>query len=214
MIAPLSETFAKACAAISHISSDSGQSVHDVSLLIAGKTLLSTNRQVIAEYWHGNDMPPHVVLPKQAVSAVLRSGKKLIGFGYSGNTFTFHFEDTCWLKTQLFEDKWPDFTKVFDKEKPGYTSPIPDGLFAAVQTIGDFSDCGQVKFESGMIRTVNANSDGAEHDVKALIESGKYAIKNLELIASIAKQISLPPGTGTAFFYGESLRGAISYYQS
>lgn len=211
LIAPLTPDFLAGCKAIAHISSESGLSVDVMSILIAGPVIRATNRQVMVEFWHANDMPPHVVIPKTAISALIKSGKEPIGFGFThGRSFTFHFADESWLKSQIFEDLWPNVDKVFAKDLSGQGAPVPVDLFEALNLIGYFSDCGEVKFEPDLLKTVNRESEGAEHDVKGLPEGGRFAIKNLELIAPIAKTLSVKKGDNLAFFYGDRLRGAIS----
>lgn len=212
-IAPLDDNFLAGCKAIAHIASESGARLHYLSLLVQGPTIMATNGAVLAEYWHGNDLPPYFVIPKTAVAALIRSGKTPTGFGFNqGRSCTFHFADSSWLKTQLFEDQWPNVKAVFDKDKGEIADPLPADFFSALALIGDFSDCSQVKFETDLLKTVNDDSDGAEYDVKGLIEGPKFNIKHLELIAPIAKKFRVQQSEGLAFFYGERLRGAISCY--
>ncbi len=212
-IAPLTPAFLAGVKAIEHIASDTGPNVQSCSLLIAGPTISATNGQVLAEYWHGNELPPYFVIPKSAANVLNRCAKTPIGFGFNGRSATFHYDDGSWLKTQLFDDKWPNIAKVFEKEKPGNNVAIPAGLFDAMALIGDFSDCGQVEFCEGLLKTVNKEgAECAEHDVKDMLEGARFSIKNLELLKPIAKTLNVDLSCPAAYFYGQNLRGAISFY--
>jgi hypothetical protein len=210
--AVINDQFSVACKAIEHVASDTGNSAELISFLVTGQTISATNRSVVVEYRHGNDLPPYFVLPKSAVTAICKTNKTLSGFGYNGNSATFYFTDNCWLKTQLFEDKWPNINKVFGKEKENSINIIPLEIFKALNLIGDFSDTGQVRFQADLLKTVNTTGDGAEHDISGLVPGPVFAIKNLQMIQSLVKELKINPKAAPAFFYGENLRGAIVFH--
>lgn len=207
LIAPLGEQFRIACGAISHLSTDGGTSVYLSSLLGRGQTLSATTGRVLIEYWHGFDTPPYWVLPKPAITALLKVTKPLVGLGFSGRSATFHFEDESWLKTQLFEDKWPNVDKLF--ETTIAKTPVASELFKAIDVIADFAQPGQhVRFKEEKIELMTVDSEHAEYEVKGLKQGVCFNLKDLQQISKVAA--TLDYGKTVSMFTGERLRGCIS----
>lgn len=210
-IAVLGEAFRDVLRAIVHIPSDGGAVVHYASILARGQTVAATTGRVLVEGWHGFDTPPYWVIPKPAVTALLKVDKPLVGLGFSGRSATFHFEDTSWLRTQLYEDKWPNLDSLFDKAGTAIT-PVPVGLFDAVKILTDFSDEGTiVKFKENAIDTYAPQGEHAEYEVKGLQEGMSFSLKDMIMISSLAKTLDAIGDGRMATFTGERLRGAISY---
>jgi len=212
-IAALGEPFRDACRAISHLAADGGVAVHLASLLGRGQTLTATTGRVVLEYWHGFDMPPYWVLPKPAVTALIKIAKPLVGFGFSGRSATFHFEDKSWLRTQLFEDKWPNVDKLFEQTSSNRT-PIPDTLFTSIDVLSDFAQPGAfVRFKDDMIEVIAGETEKAEHAVSGLRGGLSFGLKDLQQISKLAKTLDCDKAKDkAAVITGERLRGALSIH--
>lgn len=212
-IAPLGEPFRDACKAISHLAADGGVAVHLASLLGRGQTLTTTTGRVVLEYWHGFEMPPYWVLPKPAATALMKIAKPLVAFGFSGRSATFHFEDKSWLKTQLFEDKWPNVDKLFEQTTSKRTA-IPEGLFAALDVLADFAQPGAfVRLKDDLIEVIASESEKAEHAVAGLRGGLSFGLKDLQQISKLAKTLDCDKATDkAAVITGERLRGALALH--
>jgi len=209
MIAPLGAAFLDACKAIQHLAADGGTAVHLASLLGRGQTLSATTGRVLVEYWHGFETPPYWVLPKPAVSALLRVTKPLIGFGYSGRSATFYFDDSSWLRTQLYEDKWPNVDALFSTESA--RTPVIETLFAAIDVMAEFAAPGaHARFKDDMIELIAPQAEAAEHEVKGLRAGARFGVKDLQQISKICKTLDYKQGDKAALFTSQGLRGAIS----
>lgn len=210
MIAPLGGAFLDGCKAISHLAADGGTAVHLASLLGRGQTLTATTGRVLVEYWHGFDTPPYWVLPKPAMTALLKIAKPLVGLGFSGRSATFHFEDGSWLRTQLYEDRWPNGDSLFEVA-PTTRTDVATDLFTAVEVLAEFAQPGaHVRFKDNSIELVGREIEQAEHEVKGLIGNVSFGLKDLQQIAKLVKTFDYDPKSKAAIFTSERLRGMIS----
>lgn len=209
-IAPLGAPFVDACKVISHLAADGGQAVHLSSLLGRGQTLRATTGRVLVEYWHGFETPPYWVLPKPAVTALIKSNKELVGMGFNGRSATFHFEDKSWLKTQLFEDRWPNGDSLFDKA-PTARTLIPVGLFEAVDVISEFSNpASKVRFLDNMIELDGLENEHAEYALDGVRPGVMFGLRDLQAISKMTKTLDYVHMDRAALFTHDNLRGLIS----
>ncbi len=78
-----------------------------------------------------------VELPAFVVDALLNSEDKPVEFSIATNSVTFFYEDSVWLRSQLFAVKWPDierFSNIIEQS----SERIPEGLTDAVETLSVF----------------------------------------------------------------------------
>src|SRR6266567_4099105 len=93
------------------------ENVLTASVLVQRGSVVTTDRKVILDCFHGIDLPT-LMLPKVLLKAIkaldAKNGKKFKAFGFSNNSLTIYFEDDTWIKSQLFIQKWPDIFSVLD----------------------------------------------------------------------------------------------------
>lgn len=210
VVAPIDGRFTDACRAIAHLSTEGAQRVVYASLLMCGQSVVATNGTVIAEAWHGIDLPPAIVMPKASIAALLKIDKKLTGFGCSDRSITFHFEDKSWLKTQCYQDKWPDFGKVLNSAPTGVVLDVPPGLFEAVNKLAPFANANRMRFIANAIEAVTNDKDTAEHDVPDVIAGSVFGVKDLQAIAPLALTLDTVSSPKMGYFFGNAVRGAIA----
>lgn len=210
MLASLDSRFIDGCKRIGHIASESGDKVMHHSLLIKGETMLATNSEVLVEFWHGNEMPPYFVLPKPAVTVLLKIAKPIVGFGFTGNSITFYFEDESWFKTQLYEDKWPNVEAVFERCQFEVLEDIPEKLFASLKLISDLIVDEKVKFEVNRLVTGHKTHSEASVEVEGLIGTATFKFNNLIVLDGLVNKYSFNDVTG---FMGPHVRGAVVNYR-
>jgi hypothetical protein len=181
------------------------------SVLVHNGCVSTTDRKVILQHFHGIDLPPNLVLPKAIIDPVLKNPKKLVGFGYSNNSCTFHYEDESWLKSQFYIEQWPDIDRILDKKINAW--PLPENFYTAVKALEPFSDDGFVYFDSGMMRSHPDEGLGASYEIYGLPKGPAFSIKQLKMIEPYIKTVDflVPHGNHhMMMFYGEGCRGGIA----
>lgn len=209
-VAPLGDSLKDALEALAWLVSDTGQRMIDCAILLRANTAVVTNGHVLLEYWHGWDMPT-IVLPATSAKAILKIGKPLKSFGYSGNSLTFWFEDDSWLKTQLYLEAFPDVDKIL--AIPANPLPVPSGLKEALAAIGDFATGNGVILDAEGLHTSIEDNEGATYEISGLSQ-GCFSDFYLHHIVSVAESIdfavSTPTVTQGLIFYGKNIRGIVA----
>lgn len=204
-IAPLNDKVREGFETIGSIVKENGQTVVEASLLLSGQSMVACDRVLMMEFWHGNDLPPNMVLPKRFLNAIVATKKKIVGFGWSPEkTITFHFEDESWIKTQLFSSPWPEsWPTIMNKGTnlpAGSVADIPEGFFDAVAVVTPFSDDGGVYFAGTAIRSHEAAGVGASYDFNCP-PGFSYSGAKLLLMKDRAKQLHFSEEHKAAFFF-------------
>jgi hypothetical protein len=194
---------------VAPLASDKAAMVIAGSVLISQGSALATNRVVILEAWHGCDLPV-MLLPKQAVKALLDSGRIPVRFGYSGKTATFWFDDYSWIRTQLYQDGAKDLQSYLNQPNIERRK-MPQEFFTAVKKIAPFSQTGEVYCRQGSISS-HYRSDQQGSQLSIEIENGPvdvaYSIKELKYLEKFAEEFDEHFEKFTLFF-GSKARGAI-----
>lgn len=193
--------------------STTGDTVVECSVQLNSGSVIATNLMVILEAWHGIDLPSGLLIPKVAINAIHKSGKHLASFGYSPKTATFYFTDDTWLRTQLYQEKWPDVASFLNIELN--TRPVPPDLFKAAKKVAPFSVTQKVYIKDSLISShpLDAKEEGALQLPIGANEHGEriYGSRNLALVAPHATlwdEYARPDATA---FLGDNIRGVISH---
>lgn len=182
-------------------------------ILLRGQSAFATNNVCLVEYWLGVDLPFVVNIPMAAIKELIRVKKPPIHAQISEKSITFHYEDGCWIRSQLYETNWPDLTKILNR--PSAQAPVPEGLFEALETIKPFADInGKVFFSEDRVFTHEEDELGADYKVEGLHGQGIYRIEMLRLLEGVATTIDFTLYPDPLLFYGERLRGAIIGYRT
>lgn len=193
-----------ACAALTN---ESAPEPYKAGVLLQANTVVGTNGHALIEYWHGIDLPPGLMIPKASAVAVANCPKNLVGFGFTDRSVTFHFEDLSFIKTQLFNDNYPDYARLLDV--PSEPWPIPEDFFTAVDTITEFSDNGLLYFDNNLMRSTLNDSEGATYEVAGLVGGMGFNAKYLKAVQAEFKKAAFDPASGKALFFGEVSRGVV-----
>lgn len=181
------------------------------AVLLQANSCVGTNGAAMVEAWHGIDLPPGLLLPRVAARAVAGCGKALTGFGFSQSSATFYFEDESFIKTQLFMDRYPDISAIFDVELSPL--PLPDEFFKALKTVDTFTKNNHVYFGNGAILTDMREYEATSFRLDALPDGMGFNSKLLSKAEPFAKQAQF--GTNNVLFFGQlanglPVRGAIA----
>lgn len=212
-IVGITNEFRKAVEAVGVLASENAQHVLTASVLMNGQTVISTNRVMLLEYWHGLDLPPNVPLPKEFVKALAKQKKNLTGFGFSNSTATFYFEDGCWLRTQLYADQWPDVSRILNREANLWT--IDPNFFQALDAVASFSEDGNVYSRLNLLCSHADEGVGATFECNGIPAGFVYPIKQLQIMKPYVTKIDymasgVHDSSYCLYFVGDAMRGVIS----
>ena len=183
-IVGITNKFKEAVDAVGVLASEASLQVVTASILMNGQSVISTNGKMLLEYWHGLDLPPNVPLPKEFIKALTKQKKNLVGFGFSGNSATFWFEDGCWMRTQLYAEQWPDVSRILNRE-PNLWS-IDANFFKALDSITPFSEDGNVYSRLNLLCSHADEGKGATYECSGIPAGFVYPVKQLKIAPSLS----------------------------
>lgn len=197
------------------LAKEAGTRVVEASLLLEANTCTGTDGAVMLQHWHGiAGLPPAIVLPKLFTQSVAACPKKITGLGgyWDGEkmgSFTVWFEDGAWMKTQCYNDRWPDISGLLDV--PSQPVPVPAGLFEAVEAVKEFIE-GEAKavfLKNGMVMSHGSTEVGAQYIVPDLVVEKKFNHEFLKRISPYAETMDFSTYDDRSHFFGGSCRGVI-----
>jgi len=174
-------------------------------VLIDGVNAVATNNHLILEIEHGVNLPNNILVPKAACAAVGKCKKLLTGFGFSGSSCTFWFEDGSFIKTQLFDSKYPNYQIHLENEDALF-APIPESFFEAIAAVKDHSTTSVVYVKDSGIWSDNLESS---YQVEGLIGDMGINFKYLTLVKSSIENICFDSEQNKLFFFDHDRRGMI-----
>jgi DNA polymerase III sliding clamp (beta) subunit (PCNA family) len=191
------------------ITSDDASRPWAAAILFDGNTATASNNIVIAQYWLGFHFPYRVCVPRYAVDELLRINEEPINLFVHANSVTFNYANGRWLRTQLNEDKWPDFATLLDR-MPAGAPPLPEQFFETIEWIKPFTDkLERVYFRPGNVSTFPDESEGTLIEYEGSPGVGIYSAEMLLLLKGLATSLDLSTYPKPGAFYGESVRGAL-----
>lgn len=208
----IDDSFKIGLEAVSCLVSEDSQRIELGSILMNGKSLISSNGVMIFEYWHGLDLPPGIALPKTFANVLAKSTKKLKAFGFSQFSITIYFDDDSWIKTHLYAETWPDVSTVLDRKANAW--PVPGSLWEGVAAVQPFSPDGLLHCRTASIASHADPSHGACYEVQGLPDGPVFSAKQLLLIKPFAETIDFlaegPHDSKMLMFFGNRIRGCIA----
>lgn len=192
--------------ALTPLVTENGQTAIHSAVLLQSGTAVATNGSVIMEYWHGIDLPPNIVIPKLSAQAVAKCDKTLVQFGFSQSSATFYFEDGSFIKTQLFNERYLAYQRLF---RECNCFPVPEDFFKAIRMVEPFSRDGHIYFKNGAVATQMSEDNATTYRLEGLPEDMGFQIKLLLLCEPFFKQAEFDEENKRVFFFGENVRGIL-----
>lgn len=189
------------------LATDNAPNAVHASVLLQAGSAVATNGHALVEYWHGIDLPPNLLIPKQAATAIVKTKKPLVGFGFSQSSATFYFDDGSFIKTQLYNANYPDYLRILNV--PTNPFPLPAGFFSAVHAIESFNENGTVYFHKGVMSSSVRQGEATTYKVEGLTSDMAFNSKYLIMLELCIKTADFNPDTKKMIFYGDNARGAI-----
>ena len=180
------------------------------SVVLLNGSVVGTSGEVIMESWHGCPTPVGLIVPKVFILAIRRAkGKAVYFIGNSDSTFTAHFPDGSWIKTQLHHDpELPDLQGFLSL--PCSPVPVPLGLWAAVERLKPLSLDGRIYFREEGICTNEYQTNGAINLCDGLPHNISFLIESLQSISKFAEKLAFNVTAKMTYFQGNNIRGAIA----
>lgn len=179
-------------------------------ILMDGKTANATNNIVVAQLWLDFAFPRRINLPHAAVNELIRIKDEPVEMIVTENHATFIYEDGRWLRSQLYESRWPDLDGFFKARVDPTGFAIPDGFFDALREVLPFVDpLSRVHILDGMVATSSDLSLATTSEVEGLSGSGIYNITQLLLLEKVATKFNFQAWPAPAIFYGHKMRGSV-----
>lgn len=215
-VGPLDARFVDALRALLPLTAENVQSDLENSILVAGNHAYATDRAMMAEYTHGNNISMSAVLPRKFADRVTKIKKDLYGYGISDISFTIWYTDGSFVRTKLYNaNTWPtNFSAVLPElPDPASLVPIPAGLFDALRDCQAFANEDSVIFDKGKVRTHDVDNVGCVITVAGLVEApvALYSIKRLLRLDGLVSSLDY---TSDADYrlqaFGDNLRAIIT----
>jgi hypothetical protein len=127
--------------------------------------------------------------------------------GFSAGSVTFWFEDGSWIRTQQYQEKWPNTDRVLNVASD--PSPIPPTFYHGLDAVAPFVEDNRVYFGENLLCTHYEGNSGASYEVEGLPNGPIFNLKYLRIIEPHVKSIDFVGVEGTSFFFGDKIRGAI-----
>lgn len=197
-----------ALAAVAGLATDGAPNATYAAVLLQAGSAVATNGAALLEAWHGIDLPPGLMLPKAAASAIAKASKALTGFGYSQSSATFYFEDGSFIKSQLYGERYPNYASVLDVPNLNLW-PIPEDFYRGVRAIESFSPNGHVFFEDGAVLSRMHKEEASTYRIEGLPERMGFSAKLLLSVEHAFKKAHFDAETNKVIFYGDNVRGAV-----
>lgn len=192
-IATIDDRVKEAFKAVTALAKDEAESLVEATVLLRANTAVATNRHLMLEYWHGIDLPPGLAIPQRSAKMLAKCPLKMERFGFTpGRSATFWFEGGSWIRTQLYQEEWPNVDNILNADFFGEEVP---GLFEALDAVLGFSEDGAVHFHDGTLKsTYGSNGEdgpvyGASYDLPGLVKGTHVSGKLLKLAQPAMKLI-------------------------
>jgi hypothetical protein len=213
IVADINDNFRVGLETVGVLVNDNAQNIVAASILLNGRSLVTSDTSILFEFWHGIDLPSGLSLPKAIIGPIAKAGKKLSKLGFSPSSLTFYYEDQSWIKTQLFVEKWPNIDELLNR--PSNQMPLPKDFWEGFAAVAPFSTDGAVYFDAGTMRSHPTDAAGAAFDVPGLPKGPSFAIRSLGLLKGLGVKSAdfFTPGrfNGTMLtFTSDNVRGAIA----
>lgn len=209
---PINDAFKIAAQIASLFNTDGAQTVMGASVCLKNQSIIGTNGTVVLEAWHGNFMPPGLIVPKTFISALGKVTSPLSRFGFTNETLTFWFENGAFLKTQLYLERYPNVDLVLAYTETAKPVPVDPELFNAIRAVHSFAQGSQIFLGNQMVRSAHSEAVAATYVCASAVVPVSINAKQFLVLEPYIKQIDFGGNEKVVTFFGDGLRGAVAKF--
>lgn len=206
--AAIDDRIKQAFAAVAGLATDGAQNAAYASVLLQANTAVATNGAALLEYWHGIDLPPGLLIPRNSANAVIKAPYPLTGFGFSQTSVTFYFEGGSFIKTQLYGERYPNYAPLLDVPN---LNPwvVSDEFFKAVRAVESFSKAGNIYFDGESILSNQTKDQATTYKIEGLPQRMSFSAKVLLSVEHAFNKAHFytDEKTTKVYFFGDNVRG-------
>lgn len=134
------------------------------SVCVSSEHAVATNGKEMLMILHANKFPHDFVLPYDFIPVVNKIKEKIVGFGLSKASFTIHYENGAWLRTQCYNLTPPAWKHITER---GYSyKPIARDFFDGVAAVMPFAKKNRLWIGEGRIS--NSQTDDVSYAMPGL----------------------------------------------
>jgi hypothetical protein len=202
-IAPITDAVIDAFKCVGKLSTKNSENYVFGSVLLQSGSAVATDGSAILEYWHGVNLPPNLLIPKEAIEIIIKAKKSLKSFGFSDSSMTFYFEDDSWLKTDLVNEPYINYQQLLNVQANAVE--LPPEFFIGVKSLSPIAQDKIINFdETGFYTNNNARFEllGLPKDIAFSIE---YLLDLQEYMVSADFNVE----DQQCLFFGNNVRGIL-----
>jgi len=212
VVAVISDTI-KDCFALLHpLVSEKSDRTIDHALHLRPFTGVGTNGGLLFEYYHGHDLPPGLLIPKQTAAVLAKLKPKLHGLGFSKHSATFWFDNNSYLRTKLIDGTYPDTDRLWYGDYASHARSLPTGFYQGLEAIEKFVDNDSVYFVApNYVSTHPSLNVGANYIMEEALPAGLcYSMNYWKRTRDLVNHVIWPPDhSKPAQLFGANLRALI-----
>lgn len=176
-------------------------------ILLKANSVVCTDAITLLEAWHGIDLPDDLIVPKAFAVAVSKTKLELSGFGFSNSSVTFYFENGAWIKTQLFDLKFPLYEHLFSENLNLWKLPIE--FFKCLKTVSYFSKNGTVLINNEGIFANKESEKSTLFKIQGFENDALINAKRLLNVKHAVDSMAFDKKRNRLIFTNGNLRGCI-----
>lgn len=200
------------CAKMKPFISEDASRPWAMGLLFDRGCVTATNNVVVVQEWTGHALPTFNC-PRFAVTELARIGRDPVSIQVCGDSVTFHYADSSWMRTQLLAAQWPADKLNEIMSQPTEPQELPDDFFDGLNKIAPFVSDDQhngIYFRDGGLSTAGAGTqEGATIEIAGIPDGPVFNIKALRMLEGIVEKIDFTLYPKPCIFFGGNMRGAI-----
>lgn len=196
--------------AVAGLATEDAPQAHLAAVLVQAGSVAATNGHALIEAWHGIDLPPGLLVPKRAAVAITLAPYELTGFGFSQSSATFYFENGSFIKTQLYGEKFPNYSQLLNAQGLNPWA-LPDEFFKGIKAVESFSPNGQIYFKEGIILSQKYQNEATTYKIEGLPDGMGFSAKLLLAVEHAMQKVHFDAENTRAFFFANdnSIRGCV-----
>lgn len=209
MCATIDDKVKAALGIVMCMANEGAAQAYAASVLLQAGSAVATNGFALLEAWHGHDLPSNMLVPRSAAQAIAKCPKALVGFGYSGASATFYFEDGSFIKTQLYAEQYPNYQTQLEVQGLNPWA-LPEEFFIGVRAIHSFSENGVVYFNTAGVYSQTFEPEASTYKVAGLPEGLAYNAAYLIMFESHMQKVHFDLESKRVYFFGDNVRGVLA----